>query len=78
MIICEPFRGREPVQILINDTPREIADGLTLAALFQELGVPSRLTAVVRNGKMLQKEQYPQQRLQAGDRLEIVTLAGGG
>ncbi len=66
------------MQIHINDTPREIADGLTLAALLEELGVPSRLTAVVRNGVILQKEQYPEQRLQAGDRLEIVTLAGGG
>jgi sulfur carrier protein len=69
------------MQLTINDTPRDIPDdldNLTVEALLQHLDVAARLTAVLHNGEIVRREHYGARRLRPGDRLEIVTLVGGG
>lgn len=62
----------------MNGEPREIDDGLTLAEFLNQLGMQSRYVAVERNFELVPRKQHAECRLDAGDRLEIVTLVGGG
>jgi sulfur carrier protein len=66
------------VRITLNDEPREIPDGSTVAALLEQLGLADRPVAVEVNLDLVPRPQHAQRRLQADDRLEIVTLVGGG
>ena len=65
-----------PVQI--NGQSREIEHGLTLEQLLERLELPSRRVAVEHNRVVVPRERYGAIRVEAGDRLEIVTLVGGG
>lgn len=66
------------MEIIVNDTARTVATEATLADLLQQLAVNPQLTAVAHNGAIVPRDRYPAVRLSAGDRLEIVTLVGGG
>jgi sulfur carrier protein len=66
------------VQIVVNGDPRPAADGLTVAALLDELGLAGRLVAVEVNLDLVPKPRHAAHRLAEGDRVEIVTLVGGG
>ncbi len=66
------------MQLTINDKPREVPDDLTLDALLRHLEISSRLTAVAHNGTIVRRDEYAARRLRDGDRLEIVTMVGGG
>ena len=66
------------MQIVVNGDPRPAADGLTVAALLAELGLANRLVAVEVNLELVPKPRHAEHRLAAGDRVEIVTLVGGG
>ena len=63
--------------LTINGEPREVADGLTVAALVTQLGVGGRV-AVELNGEVLRQAQHPEVTLRDGDALEVVTFVGGG
>jgi len=65
------------VKLTINGERREVADGLTVAALVAQLGVRGRV-AVEVNGKVLRQAQHPEVTLRDGDALEVVTFVGGG
>jgi sulfur carrier protein len=66
------------MKILVNDQPREIAADMTLAALLQEMGLQPKFVAVEVNLEVVPRQQHDQCTLRDGDRLEIVTLVGGG
>jgi sulfur carrier protein len=66
------------MQIVVNGDSRTAADGLTVAALLDELGLANRLVAVEVNLELVPKPRHAEHRLAAGDRVEIVTLVGGG
>ncbi len=66
------------ITVQLNGEPREVAAGITLAALLLEVGVTSRSVAVEANGELVPRQQHAAYLLQAGDRIEIVTLVGGG
>lgn len=66
------------MRIYVNDQPREVPDDLTLATLLTDLKAHPRLTAVVHNGEIIRREEYPQRTMRPDDRLEVVTLVGGG
>ena len=63
--------------LTINGEPREVADGLTVAALVTQLGVRGRV-AVELNGEVLRQAQPPEVTLRDGDALEVVSFVGGG
>jgi len=66
------------VEILLNGHPREIPPGATVASLLRELSLPATRVAVERNREIVRKPEYESTRIEAGDRLEIVTFVGGG
>lgn len=66
------------MQILVNDQPHEIAAGTTVAALLEQLGLAGKPVAVEVNLQLVSRGQHAQHVLASNDRLEIVTLVGGG
>ena len=66
------------MRLLINGEEREIADGLTLAALVAQLGMKPDRVAVERNGEIAPRSQWASTALTDHDRLEIVQFVGGG
>lgn len=66
------------MQILINGETREIAPGTTVAELLGELGIAARHCAVEVNLELVPRGEHAERRLAEGDRLEVVTLVGGG
>ncbi len=66
------------VKIVVNGGSREIASGMTVGGLLQSLSLPSTRVAVERNGEIVRKPAFDSVELAAGDRLEIITLVGGG
>ena len=66
------------MQISINGKLRELADGCTVATLLDELQVNRQQVAVEVNEQLVPRQQHAEFLLSDGDRLEIVTLVGGG
>jgi sulfur carrier protein len=66
------------MHIQVNGQPREIADGATVAALLAELKVAQPQVAVELNLEVVPRARHAQTLLHDGDRLEVVTLVGGG
>jgi len=68
----------KPVEIVVNGQLRKVAAMTTVAALLQQLEIPLRGVAVEINGQIVSRTQHAEQCIAAGDRLEIVSLVGGG
>ena len=68
----------QEVAIELNGQPRQVAPGTTIADLLAELGVEPRHVAVERNLDVVPRAKHAEQCVSAGDRIEIVTLVGGG
>jgi sulfur carrier protein len=66
------------IQLTVNGQPREVADDATIAELLVALGLIGKPVAVELNLELVPRGRHAQQRLAAGDALEIVTLVGGG
>ena len=66
------------VEIILNGQPRVVPAGSTIAALLAELEMPGRQVAVEVNYELVPRARHAERTLLAGDRLELVTLVGGG
>ena len=66
------------MNILVNGEPRDVADGTTIDALLAALGIDRRRIAVERNREIVPRGQHAATPLAEGDRIEIVTMVGGG
>ena len=66
------------ISLIVNGEPHEVPPGTTVAALLDRLKMQPRLVAVERNRDLVPRGQHAACTLQAGDRIEIVTLVGGG
>lgn len=64
--------------VQINGEERDLAEGLTLAALLEQLGMQADRVAVELNREIVRREAWGQTRLKSGDRLEVVQFVGGG
>jgi sulfur carrier protein len=64
--------------INVNGQEQAISDGATIAELLSELGLESRHVAVEVNLEIVPRGKHAEHRLTEGDRLEVVTLVGGG
>jgi sulfur carrier protein len=49
-----------------------------LPQLLEQLGLNPRLIAVEYNGEILHRQFWSQTQMQEGDKIEIVTIVGGG
>lgn len=66
------------MQISVNGQPHQVADGATIAQLLEQLRLAAKYVAVEVNLQLVPRGQHTEHRLSEGDRLEIVTLVGGG
>ena len=66
------------MQITVNGETVDIADGATLTALIEQLGLNPKKVAVERNLEIAPKSLYAEIALAEGDRIEIVQFVGGG
>ena len=64
--------------LLVNGQERSVADGATLADLVRELDLTGKPIAIERNREVVPKVRFAETSLKDGDRLEIVSLVGGG
>ena len=66
------------INIQVNGESVNCSPDLKLPALLTQMGLNPRLLAVEYNGEILHRQYWAQQEIQPGDRLEIVTIVGGG
>jgi sulfur carrier protein len=66
------------MEIIVNGQPRQVTEGITIAELLEVLQLSDKPVAVEVNLQLSPKHQHAEHRLAAGDRLEVVTLVGGG
>jgi thiamine biosynthesis protein ThiS len=66
------------VEIIVNGQTRRIGEGATIAELLNEMDLAKKYVAVEVNRELVPKKLHAEHRLDAGDKLEIVTLVGGG
>jgi sulfur carrier protein len=64
--------------IYVNGDSRSIEGGITVAQLLRDLGVTAPHVAVELNLELVPRANHEQTRLKEGDRVEVVTLVGGG
>jgi sulfur carrier protein len=64
--------------ITVNGDPLPIAAGTTALGVVESLGLAGRPIAVEVNEAVVPRARLADCMLEAGDRLEIVTLVGGG
>ncbi len=66
------------ITVQINGESRSCLSATLLTDLLQQLGFNPRLVAVEYNGEILHRQFWPETKVQSGDRLEVVTIVGGG
>jgi sulfur carrier protein len=66
------------MQIELNGEPRQIDQGTTVASLLGELELDPRFLAVEQNRELVPRGEHATALLAEGDRIEVVTLVGGG
>jgi len=66
------------INLLINGESRQFTAGLSVAGLVELLDLQGKRVAIERNGEIVPRSQYPETKLNDGDRLEIVVAVGGG
>ena len=67
-----------PETIFLNGAEQALQENETLGQLIGKLGLKPRHVAVEVNLELIPRESHATHSLHAGDRVEIVTLVGGG
>jgi sulfur carrier protein len=68
----------QPIQVLVNGAPREFASPTTVAQFLDELELGGKRLAIERNGEIVPRSRFGEERLADGDRIEVVIAVGGG
>ena len=66
------------VSIWVNGDRQSVPSELNMPKFLEHLGTNPRLVAVEYNGEILHRQKWDSTTIQEGDRLEIVTIVGGG
>lgn len=66
------------ITLQVNGDDRTCEPNLTMIKLLEYLGLNPRLVAVEYNGEILHRQLWENTVIQNRDRLEIVTIVGGG
>jgi sulfur carrier protein len=66
------------MKIRVNGEDKEIANGLSLARLLEELQIRAGRVVVELNRNIVSREAHASTLLNEGDALEIVHFVGGG
>ena len=66
------------IEIELNGRKQSIREGQSVAELVLELGLRPGMVAVEVNEALVTREQREATNLRAGDKVELVTIMGGG
>lgn len=66
------------IEIVLNGERRQLPEGCSVAGLIEALGLAGESVAVERNARLVRRADHAATPLAAGDRIEVVTLVGGG
>lgn len=66
------------MEIVCNGESHQIAEGTTVAELLDALKLSPRQVAVEVNLNLVPRGKHAEHALKDGDRVEVVTLVGGG
>jgi sulfur carrier protein len=66
------------MQITVNNEPKAVAEDATVADLVATFDLAPERVAVEVNAQLVRRARFGETRLNDGDRVEIVTLVGGG
>ncbi|MHC4472911.1 MAG: sulfur carrier protein ThiS [Planctomycetota bacterium] len=66
------------MRITVNGEERKIADGATVSDLIRALEIEKGRVAVEVNRSIVPRSSHADHVLSEGDRVEIVTMVGGG
>lgn len=66
------------MEMQVNGDLVRVSESLDLAAYLQTLKLDFDRVVVEYNGAIVPREEWPEIRLSAGDRVEIVQFVGGG
>lgn len=64
--------------ITVNGEQRQVEPGTTVADLVEQLGLAGKPCAAEVNRDLVPKREHASRALAEGDRVELVTLVGGG
>lgn len=70
--------ARMQIEIVLNGERKQVPADCSVAALVEALGLGGEPVAVERNERVVRRSEHAGTRLVAGDRVEVVTLVGGG
>jgi sulfur carrier protein len=66
------------IEIQVNGEERQCPASSTIADLLSSLEMKPKFVAVEQNEQLVPRAKHAESPLNAGDRIEIVTLVGGG
>jgi sulfur carrier protein len=66
------------INVRVNGEFTNCLSGIKLPALLTQLELNPRLIALEYNGEILHRQYWEETEIKDGDRLEIVTIVGGG
>ena len=72
------FNAANKIDIQVNGETKSCDAQMALPDLLVQLQLNPRLIAVEYNGEILHRQYWDNTKMQSGDRLEIVTIVGGG
>ncbi len=72
------MKTMEKIIILINGRTREVATGMTLTTLLDNLDISPKGIAVELNREVVPKTLHPKTTLKKNDTIEIIRMTGGG
>jgi len=66
------------LNIIVNGQPHDVRPGCSVAELLAQMQIAVRHVAVEVNLDLVPRSRHSEHRLSEGDRVEVVTLVGGG
>jgi thiamine biosynthesis protein ThiS len=66
------------MRVSVNGQPQSLADGASVASLLEAFDLAPQRVAVEVNMDLVRRADFADTELREGDRIEIVTLVGGG
>ena len=66
------------MNIIVNGDDKDMADGIVISDLIDELGLKAERLAVEVNRRIVRRAEWPSTTLREGDKVEIVHFVGGG
>ena len=70
--------GGSVIDVVVNGSPEQVREGITVAELLERLGKKPLGLAVEVNLEVVPRSRHAETRLQGGDRVEIVHMVAGG